>query len=115
MSLTPVHAAEVLQQLGRFIEQHRPKAEIREQLDFRADIQGSEVFLSEVRPLFGGDGEVRAHAFAKIKWFKSREVWKLYWLRASGKWELYAPDPFFFSLEKALRTISADKHGCFFG
>ncbi|MDO8544887.1 MAG: DUF3024 domain-containing protein [Opitutaceae bacterium] len=115
MSFSPDHIAEVLRQLGRFIESIRPKPEIRDQLDFRADIQGAEVFLSEVRPMFQNPGETQAHAFAKIRWFKFRKMWKLYWMRASGKWELYAPEAYYFDLEKALKAIAKDKHGCFFG
>ena len=115
MSLTPSHTAEVLAAVGKFIERHRPTREIRDQLDLRADIRGAEVFLSEVRPRFDAPTDLLTLPFAKLRWFKSRRMWKLYWMRAAGKWELYAPDPYYFDLEKALRAISADKHGCFFG
>jgi len=115
VSLTPAHTTEVLAQVGKFIENLRPPPEIREKLDFRADIQGAELILSEVRPRFDSPDESLTLPFAKLRWFKSRKMWKLYWRRASGKWELYPPDPFHHSLEKALRLISSDKHCCFFG
>ena len=115
VSLTPSQTSEVLAAVGSFIERNRPKPDIRDQLDFRADIRGAELFLSEVRPRFDAPDEIQVSPFAKLRWFKSRKMWKLYWMRASGKWELYAPDPFYFSLEKALRAIEADKHCCFFG
>ena len=115
MSLTPVHTAEVLADVGKFIERLRPKPEIRDQLDYRADIQGAELILSEVRPRYDAPDELLTLPFAKLRWFKSREMWKLYWMRASGKWELYPPDPFHHSLVRALKVIYADKHCCFFG
>ena len=115
MSLTPSHTAEVLADVGKFIERHRPKPEVRDKLDYRADIRGAELILSEVRPRFDAPDEILSLPFAKLRWFKSRKMWKLYWRRASGKWELYPPDPYYFSLEKALKVISADKHCCFFG
>jgi hypothetical protein len=115
VSLTPAHTSEVLAEVGEFIERHRPKPEIRGKLDYRADFQGAELILSEVRPRFDAPDEILNLPFARLRWFKSRKMWKLYWRRASGKWELYPPDPFQHSLAKALKLISSDQHGCFFG
>ncbi|MBE7540446.1 MAG: DUF3024 domain-containing protein [Opitutaceae bacterium] len=115
MDAVPAHTADVLANVGRFIARHRPRPEIRDQLDFRADVSGSEVILSEVRPNWKDPTIVRAFPFAKLKWVKSRRFWKLYWKRASGKWEPYVPEPSFPSIEAALAVISADEYGCFFG
>ncbi len=41
--------------------------------------------------------------------------WNLYWMRASGKWELYDPFPESTHLGKIIEIINEDKHGCFHG
>lgn len=41
-----------LRAVGAFIEERRPPAEIRDQIDFRADIENSAVVLNEVRPAY---------------------------------------------------------------
>jgi len=53
--------------------------------------------------------------FAKISYYKSREEWNLYWMRASGKWEIYKPFSKSSNLQKMLDVIEEDKNCCFFG
>ncbi|WP_419153403.1 DUF3024 domain-containing protein, partial [Vibrio chagasii] len=38
--------------------------------------------------------------------------WRLYWMRASGKWEKYDA---FYHLEQALEAVRKDQYGCFWG
>ncbi|MCY9829432.1 DUF3024 domain-containing protein, partial [Vibrio chagasii] len=38
--------------------------------------------------------------------------WRLYWMRASGKWEKYDA---FYHLEQALEAAMKDQYGCFWG
>lgn len=53
--------------------------------------------------------------YAKIQNVKSKNIWKLYWKRASGKWELYVPFPKATHLEKLIEIINDDAQGCFYG
>jgi hypothetical protein len=53
--------------------------------------------------------------FAKIRYYKTRRNWNLYWMRASGKWELYEPYPVATNLDRLLKIIRDDEYGCFFG
>jgi len=55
------------------------------------------------------------HAFAKIRYVKSHGVWRLYWHRASGKWEAYSPFRESSDLEALLACIDEDSFGCFKG
>ena len=52
---------------------------------------------------------------AKATWVKSRQLWKIYWLRASGRWQSYEPRPEVASLEDFCRVIDDDEYGCFWG
>jgi hypothetical protein len=115
VAFSPSQLTDVLADVGQFIERRRPKQEIRDKLDYRADIRGMEVVLSEVRPRWDEPETLMISAFAKIKWVQSRKSWRLYWMRASGKWESYTADPTFRSLKAALAVVSKDEYGCFFG
>ncbi len=98
-----------------FIEKQRPPAEIREQLDYTYSFDGTTLILYEVTPNWKNESEKTQLEYAKIRYYKSKKIWKLYWMRASGKWELYTPYPTSSKLEKLLSIISEDENACFFG
>lgn len=52
---------------------------------------------------------------AKARFIKSSKLWKLYWMRASGKWVAYEPQSEVKTTEEMLTIIEEDKHGCFWG
>ncbi len=49
---------------------------------------------------------------AKIQYIKSRNIWKLYWMRSDLKWHGYDE---YSSFETAIKEIDEDPNGCFFG
>ncbi|MDI6689687.1 MAG: DUF3024 domain-containing protein [Actinomycetota bacterium] len=49
---------------------------------------------------------------AKIQFIKSRNIWKLYWMRSDLKWHGYGE---YSSFEAAIKEIDRDPYGCFFG
>ena len=99
-----------------FIEKIRRKdLEIRKELDMGYSWDGRIVLLYEIRPQWNNPENILHHEFAKIRYYKSREEWNLYWMRASGKWEAYEPHPVATHLGKLLEIIKADNYGCFFG
>jgi len=53
--------------------------------------------------------------FAKVKFEKTNQAWKIYWMRGNLKWNLYDPKPSVESLDFALDEIMRDPHHCFFG
>ena len=115
MALTVPHTLDVLAAVGRFLERCRPEPEIRSQVDYRADIRGATLFLSTVRPKWNKPSETTVAEFAKLRWNKSQQTWKLYWMRASGKWEAYPSGAGYDDLDEALATVLRDQYGCFFG
>lgn len=90
-------------------------AHIRKQLRFDYEIRGQEVILVEIRPSWSNESEEIHHEYAKVKYVRTQDVWKLYWKRASGKWNLFEPASDFISLEKAINEIEADRYCCFYG
>jgi Protein of unknown function (DUF3024) len=115
MALKKEQIIECLREVGAFIEKRRPPEEIRDKLDYRGEVIKSEVVLSEIRPVFQGNGEYRANPFAKIRWVERRSEWQIFWRRADLKWHRYKPTREIRRLRDALLEIEGDPKGCFFG
>lgn len=99
-----------------FVESLRPKDEkVREEIDIGYSYDGRYIFFYEIRSQWNKPENILHHEFAKIRYYKSRQEWNLYWMRASGKWEAYEPFPVASHLEKLLQVIREDKWHCFFG
>jgi len=102
--------------IKKYVESIRPESsEIRAQLDFRYSYDGKITEIYEIRPVWNDSTKIQNNPFAKIRFYKSKQLWNLYWMRASGKWELYEPFPKSTYLDKIIEVIKEDKHGCFFG
>lgn len=102
-------------QIEQWVETQRPNAEIRDQLDIGFEWKNGTLVFFEIRPDWVNPEIIRHFPFAKARYIKSREVWKIYWLRASLKWEAYPYDPEVGRLDLVLRIIEEDKHNCFKG
>lgn len=76
------------------------------------EVRGGYILIETRPPWDGSAGEWSRLPIAKIIFHKPTQTWKLYWQRASGKWELYASHK---SFDAALRAIKEDRHGCFWG
>ncbi len=102
--------------IKKYVESIRPESiEIRAQLDFGYSYDGKTTEIYEIRPLWNNPKEKQNTPFAKIRFYKSKQLWNLYWMRANEKWELYKPFSESTHLDKIIEAIKDDKHGCFFG
>lgn len=106
----PAHAI-----LFEYLEKIRPPENIRSKLDIGYDYDGKVIEFYEIRPDWLDASIIRHHPFAKIRFVKSTNLWKLYWKRANGNWDAYQPFPQASNLLSLLDRIEQDKHGCFFG
>ncbi|MBL4745142.1 MAG: DUF3024 domain-containing protein [Flavobacteriaceae bacterium] len=102
--------------IKKYVESIRPESlEIRAQVDFGYSYDGKIIEIHEIRPLWDNPTEKQQFPFVKIVFYKTKQLWNLYWMRASGKWELYEPFPKSTHLDKIIEVIEHDKNGCFFG
>lgn len=115
MAFSKEHKKEIVKLLDIWLEENRPPVEIRPKLDLGWRIEEQSVFLVEVRPDYMEPVIIRHHDFAKATYSKSANIWKPYWLRASGKWELYKPARTVTKLEDFLEEVNDDPYGCFKG
>lgn len=102
--------------IKNFVESIRPQdPKIRQEIDMGYSYDGKTVIFYEIRPDWLNPDKITQMEFAKIRFYKSRQEWNLYWMRASGKWELYEPYPKSSYLDKLLAVIKEDEYACFFG
>jgi len=104
----------VAKEVHSFLDRRRPSPEIRPKLDFGFRFHGRCLELLEIRPRFQKPDEKGQHAFAKAIYVGTKGVWRVYWMRGTGKWHPYEPH-LVKSLRGFLRLVDEDKHGCFFG
>ncbi|MCF8237747.1 MAG: DUF3024 domain-containing protein [Saprospiraceae bacterium] len=103
-------------EIATFIESLRPDdPDIRKQIDFGYDYANHTIELYSIRPAWNDPQVFRKEPFAKIRYIQSRRIWKLFWMRASLKWNAYEPFPDSPRLQDLLLTIKEDSYGCFFG
>lgn len=74
-------------------EKRRPAKEIRSELDIGYSYQNYTVEIFEIRPQWNDRSVMQHHSVAKAKYVKSKNVWRIYWMRANLKWTAYQPEP----------------------
>lgn len=97
------------------VESRRPPVEVRDQLDLGFTFVENVLIIHEIRQRWNNPSEKYDFPVAKAQFITSRNIWKLYWMRASGKWELYEPEPEVQTIERLLKIIDEDKFHCFWG
>jgi hypothetical protein len=93
----------------------RPPQHLRKKVREGQRIEGYEVELFLVRPLFSDPTRQIEQSIAKARHVKSRNVWRVYWKRADLKWHRYAPRPEVKSFDAFLKLVDEDASCCFWG
>ena len=93
----------------------RTKPEIRDQLRLEYSVKRHDIEIYEVRPHWRNPGEEMQTPVAKIKYVRSAEEWRLYWMRQDLKWHFYEPFGISSNLEELVDVVDKDEMCCFFG
>ena len=103
--------------MQKFCDEKGPPSHIHNKLKwgYQVDPEKQTVIFFEVRPHFQDPDLKIESSIAKAKYIKSQKIWKIYWMRASGKWVSYEPHPLAKTLEEFLDVVKEDGYGCFFG
>lgn len=116
MALSEIETARVKKALDAFMAKRRPPAHLRSQLDLGSRIARQTVELFEMRPAWRGKpGEKMEHSVAKATFVRSRNTWRVFWMRRDLKWHSYEPVPEVRSIEDFCALVSEDAYACFFG
>ncbi|GAB3346666.1 DUF3024 domain-containing protein [Marilutibacter aestuarii] len=116
MALSEFETKRLEKLVGAFVEAHRPAPHIRPKLDLAFRIKGQSVEIFEIRPRWrGAPGETMENPVAKATYVRTRNIWRVFWMRADLKWHAYPPVPRVGSIETFLALVAKDEHACFFG
>ena len=116
MGFSDVEIAQYTELIEKLVwAKRRPPLALRDKVREGQRIEGYEIELFLVRPLFFDPAKKIENSIAKTRYVKSRSVWKVFWKRADMKWHRYAPRPEVKSLEAFLRLVDHDANGCFWG
>ncbi len=102
-------------QIQLSVEAMRPPVEMRPQLDIGYHYEKNTLEIIETRPRWDKEDEVINTPIAKTRYIKTQKVWKIYWMRASGKWESYPPAPEVKTINEFFKILKEDAHACFWG
>jgi hypothetical protein len=106
---------DVIATMEAYLDSERPPVEIRPQLDIGYELVGQSVILNEIRPTWNAPHEIHHQPYAKATYVKSRNLWKVYWMRASLKWDAYDSKPTVKTLRAFPKLVDEDKYVCFKG
>lgn len=115
MAFNDIERKRIEHALEGFLQERWPPPEIRPKLDFSYRIKGQSVEIFGVRPAWRNRAEKMEEAIAKATYVRTRDLWKIFWMRADLKWHGYKPVPTVGSIDKFLAVVNEDRHGCFFG
>ena len=96
-----------------FIEKIRPPQEIRDEFDIGYTFEKRVLEIFEIRANWRNESEKIHIPVVKVRFMKSKQIWKMYWMRANGKWESYKPLAEEIDLYKVLEEIDNDPWGAF--
>ncbi len=113
MAFNTTQTIDIIEIMEQYLERNRPPQEIRSQLDIGYRIDNQSVIIFEIRPDWFDSSKIMEHDQAKTTYIKSRNRWKVFWLRSSG-WYPYKPAEMK-NLQAFVKEIEADPHGCFWG
>jgi hypothetical protein len=107
-----------LKKIDRFVGglcRKRTPEKYKNELKFEYRIKGHDVEIIEIRPFWKNPTEMTELSVAKLKFNRAKNIWVLFWKRASGKWQKYEPSKDKKDLAGLVAEIDHDEFGCFFG
>jgi hypothetical protein len=115
MALDGIFSLDIIEEMENYVERNRPEPEIRHKLDLGYRIENQSVFIHSIRPHWDKPEVIQFYDAAKCTYVQKSNEWKVFWLRASGKWESYPPTPKVKTIGEFVRLVEEDRHFCFFG
>jgi len=115
MSLNPDQLLDVIESLENFLTRKRPPENFRHELDLAYSIEDQSIRIFEIRSRWN-DPDIKIECnVAKATYIKSRNIWKVYWLKADLKWHKYEPKSEVKKIDEFIKLVEEDKYYCFWG
>ncbi len=88
---------------------------MRDQVDLACKIDGQSVEVFEIRPVYDDPTKKSELPIARTTFVRSKNLWKIFWMKRDLKWHGYEPDLEVKSIDAFLAVVERDQYGCFFG
>ena len=115
MTLSPNQIEDVKLEIQNFFAVRRPEHGLRDKVDLNYIIKDQSVEIVEVRPQWNKPSTKIKIPVAKATYVKSKDAWKIYWMRSDLEWHGYEPQMEVKVFKEFLEIENVDDHGCFFG
>ena len=115
MAIDALQTLDIIEAMENFIARKRPPEHIRLKLDIGYKIEQQSVIIFEIRPQWNKPEVIREHPVAKTTFVKTKNHWKVFWVRADLKWHAYPPAPTVKTISAFTKLVEEDKHHCFWG
>ena len=115
MPIETLQTLEVIEAMENFIVRKRPPEHIRPELDISYRIDNQSIIVFEIRPKWDNPAIIREHPISKTTFVKSKNHWKVFWMRANLKWYSYTPKPVVKTIKDFTKLVEEDRHYCFWG
>ena len=115
MALSELELQRCEQALLQFMARRRPPPQIRDQLDIQYRISGHSVEIFAVRPSWQDRAKKMESPVMKATFVRTKDHWRIFWMRQDLKWHSYQPSPEVATLESVLDIVDRDEFCCFFG
>jgi hypothetical protein len=103
MAIPDSEMRRTLKAVGAFLEKRRRVSASEPSL--RANISNSEVVILASEVDSDDDRKSREYPVARIRWFNSRKIWRLFWVGDDRKWHAYYSYPEAARIATHLRTV----------
>lgn len=115
MALSPLEVKHCERHLAEFLKRRRPPPHTRDELDLGYELVNQSVELFEIRPDWRDRTKTTHTPVAKATYVRSRDLWRIYWMRRDLRWHSYTPQPAVSNIDEFLNVVDADEYACFFG
>lgn len=115
MAIDIINAVDIIELMENYLEKTRPPEDMRHQVDIGYNIENQSVILFESRPFWNNPAQILQEPYAKATFVKSKNAWKIFWMRADANWYPYAPHPEVSTLREFLAIVDKDDYHCFKG
>jgi hypothetical protein len=115
MAVDNLQVLDIIKVMEAFLERKRPPQHIRPKLDIGYRIEGQSIIIHTIRTFWNDATQIQQSDVAKATFVKSKTHWKIFWLRANLKWDVYDPKPTVQTLNDFVKLVEEDKYACFWG
>ena len=101
--------------VGALVRRRRPPEHLRDQVDLEVEIDGHRVRVFTIRPRWSDPSRTVRSGVAQFTYTRTRNTWKLYWMRRDGKWHAWGPAENIGALKELVQVVDEDRSGGFWG